>query len=419
MFKCFYTCITFMFFVFMNINVFAIEINNQHVLNANAKGYKINIIKVKDKSIIHSNNKRKELNSILLQSQTKMNLRRTKQSNHIHMKNYANSMYVGVIEIGTPLKSFPVILDTGTATLLIASSKCTSEYCLNQQTYSSENSSTYKPLDITTNIKFGLGEVKTTFGSETISFGNIKIHNQPFAEIIEEKGNVFDQSAFSGIVGLGYPSLSFQNTTPLFDSIIQSKQLKHNLFTFYYSINEQSNGEMTLGYIDDTKYKGTINYYKVIEKRFWMIELTDITVNGNNLHICDNKPCKAIVDTGSTMISGPSAQVAKLLESIKVNNTCDKGITVGFVFGEDVYEMKYKDYMVKSVVDHKMVCEPMIEEFDMKLRNEGYAWIIGNVFMQKYYTVFDRDEDRVGFALARHDKSEKGEYIGFYDSKDN
>ena len=46
-----------------------------------------------------------------------------------------------------------------------------------------------------------------------------------------------------------------------------------------------------------------------------------------------------------------------------------------------------------------MECTSLFDTIELP-RTNGPAWIIGEVFMKKYYTIFDRDSDRVGFALA-------------------
>ena len=48
-----------------------------------------------------------------------------------------------------------------------------------------------------------------------------KVENQTFAQIQREKGAVFSEIPFEGILGLAFPSMSAHHVTPFFDSVIQ------------------------------------------------------------------------------------------------------------------------------------------------------------------------------------------------------
>jgi hypothetical protein len=52
-------------------------------------------------------------------------------------------------------------------------------------------------------------------------------------------------------------------------------------------------------------------------------------------------------------------------------------------------------------------CSSVFRGSDIQMTGHENLFAIGDVFMQLYYTIFDRDEDRIGFAKAVHYDDEK------------
>lgn len=74
--------------------------------------------------------------------------------------------------------------------------------------------------------------------SDTVTLAGIVIPDQITGEITDEIGAVFSEGKFSGILGLGFPSMAADGQSPVFDSIIELGILDDNIVTFYYSLDE-------------------------------------------------------------------------------------------------------------------------------------------------------------------------------------
>jgi len=312
-----------------------------------------------------------------------------------------SSQYVGIVDIGNPPQAIPVIFDTGSANVWITSTLCRNILCLKQASYNPTISKDFHDLGAKVDVSIGLGEIKGDLIQDTIVLGNMAITGQRFGEVLFETGNVFDRGAFSGVIGLAYPKMTEYGIIPIFDNIIKQRKLRHNLVAFYYSNIPRDHGLVTFGYIDRTKFVGKIIYFKVIDFFYWTIKIDDIRIGKQSLGLCRNG-CKAIVNTGTSLITGPIQDVRKLIKFIPVEKDC-----MGYLFANPLvfvlegheYKLNANEYILKSQHNGEEHCRAMILPFDVPSPH-GPAWILGDVFIRKFYTVFNRDINCVGFALS-------------------
>ncbi|KAJ0012688.1 hypothetical protein NQD34_017022 [Periophthalmus magnuspinnatus] len=328
--------------------------------------------------------------------------------------NFMDTQFYGEISLGTPAQNFSVIFDTGSADLWVPSSYCVSQACVTHKHFKAFESTSFQHDGRSFGIHYGSGQLLGVMGRDTLMIGNMTIEKQEFGESVYEPGSTFVFAKFDGVLGLGYPALAEVLGKPVFDNIIAQKKVDQAVFSFYF-IRRRADvatigGELLIGGTDKQFYTGEINWIPVTAQSYWQIKIDRIAVQGRSL-VCQ-KGCQAIIDTGTSLIGGPPSEILTLQELIGATPSsigefvldCTRLSSlphVTFVMGGKEYTLTPQQYVRKEMLGDKALCFSGFQPVDIASA-QGPLWILGDVFLTEYYSVFDREHDRVGFAPVKH-----------------
>ncbi|RPD81105.1 endopeptidase [Lentinus tigrinus ALCF2SS1-7] len=323
---------------------------------------------------------------------------------NVPLSNFMNAQYFAEISLGTPPQTFKVILDTGSSNLWVPSVKCTSIACFLHTKYDSSSSSTYKANGTEFSIQYGSGSMEGFVSQDTLTIGDITIKSQDFAEATKEPGLAFAFGKFDGILGLAYDTISVNHIVPPFYQMIAQKLIDSPVFSFRLGSSEDDGGEAVFGGIDDSAYTGKIDYVPVRRKAYWEVELEKVSLGDDELEL---ENTGAAIDTGTSLIALPTDMAEMLNTQIGAKKSWNGQYTVDCAKVPDLPDLTLtfngKPYVLKGtdyILEVQGTCMSSFTGMDINLPGGGSLWIVGDVFLRKYYTVYDLGKDAVGFAPA-------------------
>lgn len=337
------------------------------------------------------------------------------------LSNYLDAQYYGEIALGTPGQKFKVIFDTGSSNLWIPSSKCWSPVCFMHSSYNSDKSSSYEKDGRPLEIRYGSGSMKGFLSRDVLNIAGLQVRNQTFGEATFLPGVSFLAAKFDGILGMGFETISQDGVPTPFHNMVTQKLVPAPVFSFYLNRDQEKSpgGEIIFGGIDNNYIEGDIAYTPVTREGYWQFALEAIELRGgkkNGSLVIEQNPleacrggCQAIADTGTSLIAGPTKEVMKLNEQIGATPagggeyilpSCDLSSLPDLIFkinGKE-FPLKPEQYVLKISQMGKKICISGLFGFDIPKRP---LWILGDVFIGPYYTVFDYGNKRVGFAHTK------------------
>eukprot|EP00933_Yihiella_yeosuensis_P007921 TRINITY_DN113134_c0_g1_i1.p1 TRINITY_DN113134_c0_g1~~TRINITY_DN113134_c0_g1_i1.p1 ORF type:complete len:402 (+),score=80.06 TRINITY_DN113134_c0_g1_i1:259-1464(+) len=369
-------------------------------------------------SVSFSLKRQKRKGISLIQEGSKSSLRsgnRLQRAETTVAKQSTASEYFGQVALGTPPQHFQVVFDTGSGNLIIPSIECKSQACQEHKRYNSSASSSATNIgfaatpdkevdkngerDVVT-ITFGTGEVSGVFVKDHICVGNICAHGN-FISLTEESTQPFSFVPFDGIFGLGLPQMSENAQWNILDDMIRDKVLKKNMFSVYLAADDDDSSEISFGEYNKERMASDLFWVPVSNPGYWQVAMDEIMLGSESSGLCKGR-CQVAVDTGTSMMAGPTSVVDAISRKISVNSKCtnlDQMPDLGFKIGNHTLKLKPEDYI--DISDDRKQCSMALMTMDVP-PPKGPLFIFGDPFMRRYYTVYDREELKVGFALAKN-----------------
>ncbi|KAJ3992532.1 acid protease [Lentinula boryana] len=351
----------------------------------------------------------------LLQTLTGTNIKR--QSVPLTDENN-DELWDGQISIGSNAQEFIIDFDSpslnfecfhltylrslaGSSDLWVPSSNCTDSSCSSKKKYNSSASSSSEAQSGTFNIQYGDGStVSGSIFADSVTVAKIPVTGQHFAAVTNMS---IAQTSFDGILGMGYSTLSNLGAPTFFETAVKQGVVSSPEFSFFLSPN---GSELYIGGTNSQLYTGDIEFHDVnTSPGYWKISDGSISVPSNASVVSG---FDTIVDSGTTLIYGPTDAVKTLWASIPGASAydaepgfymypCNQTLGVSFSWGGKNWNIP-DEHMSTGFTDGSgQNCVGAIVGQNI-FGSSSPTWLVGDTFMKGVYSVFNLGNNQLGFA---------------------
>ncbi|KAF4628450.1 hypothetical protein G7Y89_g9703 [Cudoniella acicularis] len=297
-------------------------------------------------------------------------------------------------------ESLNLDFDTGSADLWVFSSSLSSASKKGHDIYTASKSPTYQALSgYTWSITYADGSgASGKVGTDTVTIGGTSVTGQA-VELATKVSSTFVSDAADGLVGLAFSSINtvqpVQQQT-FFDNAQPS--LNSPLFAAYLPYN--ADGAYDFGFIDSSKYSGSINYATVNSGNgFWEFASNSYQVGGSTFSQSGNT---GIADTGTTLVLMIDDAVSNYYASVSgASNSATYG---GYIFpcSTSLPSLSVDIGGNYATIPGSLLNFQSIDGTNcfggLQSVGGGTQNIYGDVFFNAYYGIFDASVPQFGFA---------------------
>uniref|UniRef100_A0A8B9CWD5 pepsin A n=1 Tax=Anser brachyrhynchus TaxID=132585 RepID=A0A8B9CWD5_9AVES len=312
------------------------------------------------------------------------------------LENIMDAEYVGAISIGTPPQQFLVLFDTGSSDLWVPSVDCSSPACVRHERFDHRLSATHRPTGQPISIQYGTGSVAGVLAYDTVHVGNIQVSNQAIGLSKKEPGSFLTHHTFDGILGLAFPSIASSGTVPIFDNMMSQGLVDKDLFSIYLS--SRTGSFVMLGGMDSSCFSGRLRWIPLSAETYWQIAVDRIIMR-SRVVACP-RGCQAVIDSGTMLLAGPLRDVAAIQRHIGASEYTSGQVRISCRAKKSLPDVVFVIGGTKLTALNLQIYLGYCKSGFESIAIPAELWILGEVFLRQYYSVFDRAHRRVGLAPA-------------------